>query len=159
MIMQLQYLARSKSFSSGDSITRTKLRWLSVRDGICTFPSSWLDFPWRCSWALSLSLSPILCLSLSFCLRFSLRVLLASSFLYIHAILTQVFEWEGIIKRRTSNGGIRRNLIFRTKSIDSPIGRAFTTLSTEKAREREHEDDAPKNSSYSGIRRPPRPND
>lgn len=37
---------------------------------------------------------------------------------------SQVFEWGGIIKRRTSNSGIQRNLIFRTKSIDLPIGRA-----------------------------------
>lgn len=107
--------------------------------------------------SLSLSFSLFLFFPSPFLSPRSSRVF---SFPYIHAILTlRFFEWEGIIKRRTSNGGVRRNLIFRTKSIDSAIGRALTTISTEKAREREREDDAPKNSSYSGIRRPPRPND
>lgn len=124
---------------------------LSVRDG--TFPSSWLDFPRRCSCSV-----PLPILSHSFFLSVSVSL---SAFFFslrpniLRDIDFQVFEWGGIIKRRTSNGGIQRNLIFRTKSIDPPIGRALTALSTEKAREREREDDAPKNSSYSGIRGPP----
>lgn len=75
--------------------------------------------------ALVHSLSRILSLSFSLSPLLSPRIF---SPLRPRDIDSQVFEWEGIIKRRTSNGGIRRNLIFRTKSIDSPIGRALTTL-------------------------------